>query len=232
MSKKFSRSLLAAVLSLGGLMLGAPLSQAQYIWNTNVHGDIGIEWEADEGSFHPHWHIGASEYDADAAIARGTPNVYSISGFTGILGTSQGLAFFGSGYAGPSIGFGSEGLEEGDWVNNTVRLTLTGFSGPGQLALVENDPIDGWFSYLSTYENKLVLEFDHLPIHEHFDWVFSAYGTYDLTFTWEAEHVTQGVITASDTFTVQVVPEPTSAMLLGLGAGVLVVLRRRRQRTA
>lgn len=229
---KTSKNLLVAFLSLGGLLLGANAARAQYIWNTNVHGDIGIEWEEDEGSFHPHWHIGSSEYDADAAIARGTPNMYNIPGFTGIIGTSQGLAFFGSGYTDPSIGFGSEGLEEGEWMNNTVKLTLTGFTGPGQFALVENDPIDGWFSFLSTYENKLVLEFDHLPIHEHFDWVFSAYGTYDLTFTWEAVHVTEGLISASDTFTVQVVPEPTSAMLLGLGAGAMVMLRRGRQRNA
>jgi surface-anchored protein len=65
--------------------------------------------------------------------------------------------------------------------------------------------------------------------HAHFNWAFSAMGTYTLTFEASGTLVEDSIFTSSGPvdFTVQVVPEPGVAALLGLG-GLLLLARRRR----
>jgi surface-anchored protein/MYXO-CTERM domain-containing protein len=62
--------------------------------------------------------------------------------------------------------------------------------------------------------------------HAHFDWYFTQPGTYALTFNIAATHVTDGAKAASATYTFEVVPEPSAALLAALAG--LAGLRRRR----
>ncbi len=62
--------------------------------------------------------------------------------------------------------------------------------------------------------------------HDHFNYGFSEQGLWSVELTVSATHTTEGLLTDTETFTFQVIPEPSTA-LLGL-FGALGLLRRRR----
>ena len=65
--------------------------------------------------------------------------------------------------------------------------------------------------------------------HTHFQWAFTKEGDYGLNFTWSGTHKTDGLKTASATFGVQAVPEPSTVAMLAMAGGAMAVgaLRRR-----
>jgi surface-anchored protein len=67
-----------------------------------------------------------------------------------------------------------------------------------------------------------------LPTNSHADlhWTFSEAGTYEITFQASGE-VSGAPVAESATYTFVVVPEPGSAMLIGLGLAGFALRRRR-----
>jgi len=128
----------------------------------------------------------------------------------------------------PHIGVGLEELVAGDWVNSEIVITFQSlaYTGPGvgnfvfwtdsPGEILHFDSSDGAGDALNTLAGS----------HVHYNWGFSEIGTYEITLGISGTHVMDGPQTGAATYTIQVVPEPSSALLAGLGA--LVLLRRRR----
>ena len=127
----------------------------------------------------------------------------------------------------PYVGIGLEELTAGDWVSSEIAITFQSVSftgtGAGNFVLwtdfpetLHFDSSDGEGDVLNSTAGT----------HVHYNWGFSDIGTYAITFGISGEHVVDGEQTGSQTYTFQVVPEPSSALLAGLGA--LALLRRKR----
>jgi len=114
----------------------------------------------------------------------------------------------------------------GDPVNSEITFSGLNYTGPGAgefifwsdspVETVHFDSTDGPGDTLNTLAGT----------HIHYNWGFSDPGTYEITFGISGTHVTDLLQTGSQTYTFQVVPEPSSALLAGFGA--LAMLRRKR----
>lgn len=131
------------------------------------------------------------------------------------------------GFGAPFAGIGTEELAASDW-STPVSITLTGMTGPGHFALAKVALGNPTFHMSSSDGGITAADTWSQPAgdgnHEHFNWYFTELGDYTLTFDFEATHVTDGVQTATATYSFSVVPEP-SAALLGL-LGIFGVMRR------
>ena len=63
-------------------------------------------------------------------------------------------------------------------------------------------------------------------VHDHYNVAFTKAGLWEVGITVSGTHVTDGVVSDSGTFRFNVVPEPSTALLGGLG--LLAMFRRRR----
>ena len=114
----------------------------------------------------------------------------------------------------------------GDPVNSETTFSGLNHTGPGAgefifwsdspVETVHFDSTDGPGDILTSLAGS----------HVHYNWGFSDPGTYEITFGVSGEHVIDGMQVGSQTYTFQVVPEPSSALLAGFG--VLAMLRRKR----
>ncbi len=115
---------------------------------------------------------------------------------------------------------------------DSFTMTLDGFSGPGDFALFQPDPIfgDTVFAY-NTAEGRLEHEWEPWG-HTHWHWGFTEPGEYELNFGLQGQFP-DGSETGTGTGTVhfEVIPEPSAvALLLGLTAAGCLFARRNRRR--
>ena len=84
---------------------------------------------------------------------------------------------------------------------------------------------------MNTFDGVFVQMPTHLPriITSTSSGRFSEQGSYDLTFTVDGEHDTDGMSTGSATFPFTVVPEPANAGLIVLACSLFYVVGRRRK---
>lgn len=87
-------------------------------------------------------------------------------------------------------GWETETLPRGLFVNDTITLSLTEVTGPGDLEVFVND-ISGPERLLSSRDSMLRSFTEHVGAHTHANWVFTAPGEYTLTFVASA-HLAQG----------------------------------------
>ena len=131
----------------------------------------------------------------------------------------------------PFIGFGTEELSPADWLGN-ITLTLSGFSGPGNMAIWNIGSFGSPNMVVDSTRgtgplNSMLL----LPgNHAHYNIGFTQPGRYEVSFDAVGTHApTQLAVTGSGTYRFEVVPEPSTYALMGLGAAaVLWSVRRRR----
>lgn len=238
------------LLALGLAAFGASSSEAQSIY-TSGHGDVGAGYDAVSKEFEPHWHMGSGavihgspliddeEYEPANLVAQTTSTRNSPNGLSSLIGVADGTSIYvmGSSAYQPNLGFGVEELDPADW-DGPITLTLTGWDVPSgaEFALYTTNiagttVADGVFSTFSPSSTFSLNSFTMIPgDHVHFQWGFTQLGTYTFDLTWSGTHVSDGAISTTESFTVQVVPEPSSAMLLGLSLAGAAVLRRRRKR--
>lgn len=252
--KKARHTSLVAVLAVIIMRLGGPSVAAQFMF-TEGHGDMGIGYTPGESVFEPHWHLdagsvvdgiplaGSEEFEPGGLVTRfsGTANVGVVS-LADALGVSTGYTAYRTGNASypPNLGFGLEEVgAPGDWLDESITLTLTGFFGPGEMALSQTlgAPFNMtlvWFSSLgdgyTVSDNSWTL-----PVggHVHLDWWFTEAGFYEVGFTWNGTYIggdSPVEVGGAGTFGLDVVPEPEVAGLLVLEFAFLTVafLRRRR----
>ncbi len=129
----------------------------------------------------------------------------------------------------PWVGLAVEEISPGLLLDDVVTLSLVDVSGPGVFSLWSTDAFGGDSVLMSsalgsTAANEVALALE--PGHYHFNMGFSEEGIYDVTFNSSGTTV-DGVETGTDfTVSFNVVPEPSSVILLALGA--FATLRRRR----
>ena len=128
----------------------------------------------------------------------------------------------------PYIGFSAEELSATNGWTGTVTFTMTGFvytgSGAGNFYMFEGEDI---FFNSTTTTNYGSFSVD-VGQHSHGEFGFSDAGLYAITLVASGNN---GAPVSGDpaTFTFDVVPEPSTYALLGLGAGALALLRWRKR---
>ncbi len=136
----------------------------------------------------------------------------------------------------PNLGFSTEELVDSDWTGNiTVSLTSWSLPTDANFALYTTNlagtsVVDRIFSTFNVSNTDFSNSFPIVPVdHLHFQWGFTDLGTYSFDITWSGTHATDGAISTTETFVVEVVPEPSTALLLGAGSLALWMVARRKR---
>ncbi|MFM8378983.1 MAG: choice-of-anchor M domain-containing protein [Planctomycetia bacterium] len=254
-----ARSGLALAWLGGAALLGVaptgPALAAPAIY-TSGHADVGVGYH--DGHLEPHWHTHSGavvdgvttttdgEYAPADMIARTTSTRLTPSGGGGLsaaLGVPNGTKVWvmGATTYQPDAGWGADELNPDDWNGNitvTFNPLASTFPSGGAFALYTTNIggtsiVDTLFSSVSAgatgFNNTLQLTPGG---HTHFQWAFTEEGFYGLNFTWTGEHVVDGLKTASATFGVQAVPEPSTVAMLAMAGGTAAIAAIRHLRRA
>ena len=118
------------------------------------------------------------------------------------------------------------------WAGNQFKISLisVGANNPGDFAMYRFDRFGSFSNPINTkngVSSSDVLTVSSLGGHEHWDWAFSEAGEYTLAF--QASGLLGGTLfeSAVETYTFNVVPEPSSSTLLLIGFVGWVATRKR-----
>ena len=230
-------------LGLAALLASGLASQAQTtLWEG--HTDVGVVYEDGAWNLHIGQHeavppmeyapnealLGVDILGAQATVPAGAP--FSFLGSAGsavwILPQAQNPALL-------FLGFGTEELASGVFVDDAVTLSLRAVRAPGQFSVYTVGPLGNPSVWMNSGDG--ITSADTIALaaggHEHVNWAFSTPGVYEVDFEAAGTLADGGVFTSSGpvtyTFTVSSVPEPGSFTLLALGGvGLLWQCRHRR----
>ncbi|HBR93604.1 MAG TPA: hypothetical protein DEA90_05505 [Opitutae bacterium] len=231
-------------------------STAQAVTWTEGHGDLGVALEdGTDFHFHVHLHTGAivdgvaltedEEYDAgDIAInvaltqKISAPNNAALNAGTGAAEGDDLWALPQSNTPGvPFVGIASEELVISEWSDITFTLgTVTSPSGNGDFSLWQGDGYGGSTFFFSTADASLTLNGNNTLIvgpggHDHYNFGFTEAGTWLVEMTVSGTLDTLDFMSDTQTFTFNVVPEPSSyAAIAGMLALACGIARRRTHR--
>ncbi|MBK8039446.1 MAG: choice-of-anchor M domain-containing protein [Verrucomicrobiaceae bacterium] len=229
-------------LALGLLLSASTASAAVYSLG---HADFGIGYD---GGFELHHHVhngstvNGSAIVGDAEFAPGDLTVLvpfitenrPAGAQYDFLGVSAGIPVWTlpeiENVNKPFYGVGSEELDALDFTGDLTLQLLSVVSAPsgGDFSLWQDNGgspivrfatsngVDGSDSFLVTPGG-----------HEHYNWSFTKAGTYELQFRVSGVHGVDGFDDDIQTYTFQVVPEPSKAIFAGLGLGFVFFRRRR-----
>lgn len=231
-----TRILLACAPALG---LAPALALAQ-IQLPAGHVDFGVGFA--DGAPELHWHDegNAAEYAPHEAYAF-VPLSSSATRPAGSQWDFTGAAAGGTLYLAPAtqtagvifLGLGTEEIDPGTFVGDSITLRLDSVSGPGAFSLWQTDGFGSPLVALSTTS-----DIDSFSLttggHDHYNWGFATPGIYELIFTVSGTLAADSSpVSDTATFTFAVgatpVPEPSAfAALGGLAALGFAATRRRR----
>ena len=136
-------------------------------------------------------------------------------------------------------GVGTEEIDPEVWGSGLITMTLKSFgSNPGNLFLWNEDEFGAPTLFM---DSTRLTQFNSISqgagVHEHYNWGFTAEGTYTMVFE-ATGTVGSGVVGGTPqslssgdvTYTFNVVPEPSSGVLLLAGLATLSAVRRRTRR--
>lgn len=228
---------IAASIAVAALAVSAAEAALVY---TSGHADLGVAYEGGELDFHLHAEgatvggvdVDDGEYAADEVVILVSPAaMLTVPVDFAPLGVAAGETIWvlpeTENPVLPFLGLATEELSSGDWGNITFTLGgVTSPSGAGHFALWQTGSFGSILLRMSTAdpgEDGVTM----LPnTHSHYNYGFTEPGLWEIEMTVSGTHATDGFKSATETFTFQVVPEPSSVLLAGLGATVF--LRRRR----
>ena len=227
-------------LGLAALLTTGLASQAQTtLWEG--HTDVGIVYELGGWNLH----IGQHEATPPMEYAPNEATLgVDIVGAHSTVPANPQFSFLGS--TGSSfwvlpqvqdpallfLGFGTEELAPGLFVNNEVTLSLQGVRAPGQFSVYEVGVFGSPTVFMNSGDGITAADSILLTAggHRHVNWAFSTPGIYKVDFVAAGTLVDGNVFTTSGpityTFAVASVPEPGSASLLALGGFGLLFVRR------
>ncbi|CAN5912599.1 hypothetical protein BH23PLA1_BH23PLA1_18190 [soil metagenome] len=251
----FYTSLLAAAVALASLTSGPGSARADFDAVLTT-GEIDIEGFITGTNPQGQPQLGIRVRDVENGVTYTNPNrvLFSIdesvtrpltgpgaSATFDFLGVAPGEEIFvfptdvGTGlFGGPDV------AEPG--LRNSARPTFAtlnfqfdpqGFSGPGRFSFFTDGGTLLMSSDLSAFGGTTVPNQVNITSHVHFNWAFTQPGDYVLPFRVSQTLDGNQINSEWVNFNFQVVPEPTSFVLMGLGASVFgLALRRRRLRQA
>lgn len=224
---------------IASIALAAAVGAHAQTYISDGHVDIGVGYVAGEFDLHVHQELPiAAEYAPEEAIflVGSAASVTSPGGaFSSLLGPAGSPAWVipTSQVTGlPFIGFGTEELTDTDWLGN-ISLKLTAVNGPGAFSIWSVGSF-GTPTVLASNSDGLTSN-DQLSLipgsHGHFNIGFTQPGAYEVTFEAAGVHATDGAkLSTPATYRFEVVPEPSSWALLGLGTAALLFGARRVRR--
>jgi len=133
----------------------------------------------------------------------------------------------------PYVALASEELTASDW-STFITFTLgsvTSPSGSGTFSMWSNDGLGNPTFYFSstnagaTDDNN---QFESAFSHDHVNWGFTEEGDWSVEITASGTHNTLGDLSATETISFTVVPEPSTALLAGISALGLIARRKRK----
>jgi surface-anchored protein len=238
---------------LAGIALAFSSSQSEAAaLYTKGHADLGIGYE--NGAFDIHIHAeGATidgveyddeEFEADEVIIVVSPSALEArpANFGGFLnfdpiGVAAGVDYYklpqGAGEATaeqlPFLGIATEEIPNGTFVGNAITLSIDNVVGPGFFSIFQ-DAFPGP-SFKAASSDGLPDSFNFFTgIHDHFNYGFTAPGTYEVTLRATGTLVGGGIVTGTGTYTFSVVPEANSYVLLAVAGTSLLLLNLRARR--
>lgn len=132
----------------------------------------------------------------------------------------------------PYVALASEELTAGDWSTSiTFSLgTVTSPTGTGTFSMWTNDGLGNPTFYFSSADaaatddnNQFVSSFSH----DHVNWGFNEPGEWLVELTAAGTHNTLGALTATETLSFRVIPEPSTSLLASLSILGLIARRKR-----
>jgi len=221
-------------------LVSAPLSAVTTL--STGHVDIfEVHYDATvnpiEFALHIHDHATESHFEpADVVIQVNENTLFAPpSGLVSVLGAEayilpasqeEGMLYGGVAAEGPLNVFQSNRF--------TIRMVSAGSENPGNFVLYRFSGGGSLQVGLQSVGGAASHEAFTVPIngHEHWNWGFSAPGTYTFEFQALGTRIADLSIleTPSELFTFQVIPEPTSGALLLAGMVAVAVARRRIRR--
>jgi surface-anchored protein len=131
------------------------------------------------------------------------------------------------------LGVGAEEVETNLFVGDLVNLTLTAVSGPGEFSMYTVDGFGNPTAYFNTRDGISGADVRQLTAgdHAHYNFAFSAPGTYTVTLRASGTLIAGAEFTESDPvdYTFVVVPEPSTYALFAGGAAALAAWNVRRR---
>lgn len=223
---------------LTGLLLGVTFSPPTNAATTLSSGHVEIfEVEYDQAgtnkpTLHLGVHWGTSHYEpADVVLEVGKAALTTTSG----LPVSLVNLFGDAAYILPVdlemaaiLGVLEAGVGRSGFPDNgalTFTMTSAGAANPGNFALFTSANA---IRLSSTAGTVGAGSFSIVTSHIHYNWGFSAAGTYTFDLQARYSDLVHGILeTAVETYTFNVIPEPSGCMLLLAGLGGLAITRRR-----
>jgi len=243
---------LFCVLLVGLSLFVRPL-EAQLLY-TAGHGDLGISYTPGSTAFGMHWGVDAGatvggttlqsqqDYQPSELIAWTTATTNTPGSSSSWLGVAGGTSVFrlGSESFPPNLGFNTSGAGiDSNWVDSTMFITLSSWSGPGNVA-IRSGSTSGSSTIFSTFAPGVTLDNNTWAMdmgvgHIHLVWYFSQPGTYDLTFDWASTYIGGAFasnplnVTGTGTYQFQAgaIPEPQTWALMLLGFLCLIAMKAR-----
>ncbi len=240
--KRIATPLLAAALALAG-----QTSQSQTILATG-HTDVGIGYDTNLSGaaawdlhIHKELPLPDEEFEPDEALFLAGPaasNAVPANPLFGFLGAPGAPVWILPQTANSNLlflGIGAEEIGAGIFAGNTVTLTLTSISGPGNFFLYTTDGFGTPTVQMNSSNGLSSVDSVILAAggHEHYNWAFTAPGTYELRFTASGTLAPGSVFTQSaEALYTFVIPEPGAATgLLALATlGAAAWSRKKRKR--
>jgi surface-anchored protein len=221
------------VLTLAALSATAPLYATTL---STGHVDVGVAFE--EGAFHLHIHDEDTdtEFEPDEAILQVGALAHKVrpgGAAYNFLGNPGDMLWILEQVQDPNLlflGIGSEEIADGTLTGDeyTFSLVSVTHANGGHFSLYEVDGFNNPTVMLNSGDGINGADSFVLPTggHADFNWAFTQEGEYEIAFKVDGlDGVTP--VTQTATYTFDVVPEPTSALLLATSALALLGRRRR-----
>ena len=216
------------------------ISSASAALYTGGHGDFGVAYE--DGDFHFHFHAEGATVDgierddeefelSDIITVASTDAMVTLpANFAPLGGNAGDTIWVLPEVANPALPFGglaTEELSSGDWGNITFTLgSVVSPSGNGQFALWQTGSFGEILLRMSTADPDPD-SLDLLPgSHSHYNWGFTEAGDWEIEMTVSGTHISDGFQSSTETLSFQIVPEPSTLLLGGLGLAGFVLRRR------